>query len=234
MVRVAIGKLQLLTILRVYLLHNSGLQQQVLPIRAISDRRGLSVKKRFPLSGILIALLLLCSACTSTSHHFTSSAVGLGYIKTVAVIPLENFTSTKGIDERCRELLITRLLGLQLYEVVEKGELHSFLKDEVRSKEKSLIDQRTAKRLAREFNVEAYMTGSVDEYKEVRNGSYSYPVIALTLRMVDIKTGKIVWQASADDSGYSSAGRLFGLTAEGTNAVLFRLIDRLLNTMSES
>lgn len=191
------------------------------------------MKKYYPLAGIVVVLFFLCCACSNTSQHFTSSAVGLGYIKKIAVLPLENFTSAKGIDERSRELLTTRLLSLQLYEVVEKGELHSFLQDEVRTKEKALIDQRTAKRMAREFNIEAYLTGSVDEYTEVRNGSYSYPVIALTLRMVDINTGNIVWQASADDSGYSSAGRIFGLSAEGTNAVLFRLIDRLLNTMSE-
>ena len=186
---------------------------------------------------VLIAFMLslLCSGCSSTGqHHFTSTAVGLGYIERIAVLPLENYSGSKGIEDRTRELLITRLLGHQLYEVVEKGELHRFLQDEVRSKEKALIDQRIAKRMAREFNVEAYMTGSIDEFKEVRNGSYTYPAISLTLRMVDIKTGKVVWQASADDSGYSSAGRLFGLSAEGTNAVLFRLIDRLLSTMSES
>jgi hypothetical protein len=192
------------------------------------------VNKYFLLTCIAVTLFLFCCACSSTSQHFTSSAIGLGYIKKVAILPLENFTSAKGIEDRSRELLTTRLLALQLYEVVEKGELHSFLQDEVRSKEKALIDQRTAKRMAREFNIEAYLTGSVDEYTEVRNGSYSYPVIALTLRMVDINTGNIVWQASADDSGYSSAGRLFGLTAEGTNTVLFRLIDRLLNTLSEN
>jgi curli biogenesis system outer membrane secretion channel CsgG len=179
-------------------------------------------------------LIFLCAGCSSTGHHFTDSAVGLGYIKRIAVLPLENFTASKGIEQRSRELLITRILGLQLYEVVEKGELHSFLQNEIHAKEKALIDQRTAKRMAREFSVEAYMTGSIDEYSEVRNGSYTYPVIAITLRMVDISTGKVVWQASADDSGYSSGGRLFGLTAEGTNSVLFRLLDSLLSTMSES
>lgn len=218
----------------VYLLHNQESTNTSLPPRTRANRRGISVKKYFLLTHMALILFLWCCGCSRTSHHFTSSAVGLGYIKTIAILPLENFTSAKGIEERCRELLTTRVLGLQLYEVIEKGELHSFLQDEVRSKEKALVDQRTAKRMAREFNIEAYLTGSVDEYTEVRNGSYSYPVIALTLRMVDIKTGKTVWQASADDSGYSSAGRLFGLTAEGTNAVLFRLIDRLLSTMSES
>jgi hypothetical protein len=78
------------------------------------------------------------------------------------------------------------------------------------------------------------MTGSIDDYKDVRNGSYTYPVIAATLRMIDIKTGKVIWQASADESGYSTAGRLFGLSSEGTNEVLFRLIDKLLNTMGNS
>lgn len=173
-----------------------------------------------------------CSA--TTEQHFTSPAIGLGYIKNIAVLPLEDFSKEKGITERSRELLITKLLSHRLYGVVESGELHHFLLDHVRTKEKALIDQTVAKQMAREFNIEGYIAGSIDEYTNVRHGNYSYPVIAMTLRMVDIKTGEVIWQASADDSGYSSAGRLFGLNAEGTNAVLFRLIDRLLSTMNDS
>ena len=180
----------------------------------------------------VMSITLGCSG--STGHHYTSPAIGLGYIKKIAVLPLQNFSKEKGSAERTRELLITRILGLGLYDVVEQGELHRFLRDEVRSKEKALIDQTIAKRMAREFGIQAYISGSIDDYKEVRNGSYSYPVIAITLRMTDIKTGEVIWQSSADESGYSTAGRLFGLSSEGTNDVLFRLIDKLLNTMSDS
>ncbi len=184
------------------------------------------------LSLLLLMMTLGCSSSTM-EQHFTSPAIGLGYIKSIAVLPLENFSKEKGIAERSRELIITRILGLGLYDLVEQGELHRFLRDEVRSKEKALIDQNIAKRMAREFAIQAYMTGSIDEYNEVRNGSYTYPVIAMTLRMIDIKTSKVIWQASASESGYSTAGRLFGLDSEGTNEVLFRLIDRLLSTMSD-
>ncbi|EAT16397.1 hypothetical protein HTZ97_06330 [Desulfuromonas acetoxidans] len=183
---------------------------------------------------LLLIAVLLCAGCAKTGHHYTDPAVGLGYIKKIAILPLENFTARKGIEERSRELLTTRILGHGLYEVVEKGELHRFLRDEIRSNEKELIDQRVAKRMAREFNIEAYIAGSVDEFTEVRNGSYTYPEIAISLRMVDIKTGNVVWKASHHANGYSTAGRLFGLTAEDTNSVLFRLIDDLLATLSES
>ncbi len=192
-------------------------------------KRGSSVK---PTVLFLFLFCLLISGCSSTGgHHFTSPAIGLGYIHRIAVLPLENFSKDKGIEGRTRDLLMTRLLGHGLYDLVEKGELYRFLQDEVRSKNKALIDQTIAKRMAREFNIEAYMTGSIDDYEEVRSGNYSYPVIAITLRIVDIKTGKVIWQASADDSGYSTAGRLFGFNADETNAVLFRLIDKLLSTM---
>lgn len=182
----------------------------------------------------LFSLTSTLGCSSSVGHHYTSPAIGLGYVTSIAVLPLENFSKEKGSAKRARELLITRILGLGLYDVVEQGELHRFLRDEVRSKEKALIDQTVAKRMAREFGVQAYITGSIDDYKEVRNGSYSYPVIAMTLRMIDVKTGKIIWQSSADASGYSTAGRLFGLSSEGTNQVLFRLIDKLLNTMGDS
>ncbi len=199
----------------------------------IAIRRGYPVKYFITIFFLFVLTIML--GCSSTGpHSYTSPAIGLGYIKSIAVLPLENFSKEKGAAERTRELLITRLLGLGLYEIVEQGELHRFLRDEVRSKEKALIDQTIAKRMAREFAIQAYISGSIDDYREIRNGSYTYPVIAATLRMVDIKTGQVIWQASADESGYSTAGRLFGLSSEGTNKVLFRLIDKLLRTMGDS
>lgn len=182
---------------------------------------------------LILSVTTLLFGCATTGHHYTSQAIGLGYIQNIAVLPLENFTSNKGLEDRTRELLITRILGRDLYQVVEKGALYHFLQDEVRSKEKALIDQRSAKKMAREFNIEAYIVGSIDEYTLERNGSYSYPVIAITLRMVDIKTGQVIWQASNNDSGYSTAGRLLGLTSDDTTTVLFRLIDKTLDTLSE-
>ena len=182
----------------------------------------------------ILALTLFISGCAQTGQHFTDPAIGLGYVNKIAVLPLENFTQKKGIEDRTRELLTTQILGYGLYEVVEKGELHRFLRDEIRSNEKELIDQRIAKRMAREFNIDAYIAGSIDEFTEVRNGSYTYPVIAISLRMVDVKTGNIIWKASHNATGYSTAGRLFGLASEDTNSVLFRLIDQLLGTLSES
>lgn len=183
---------------------------------------------------VLTALIVLLTGCSTTGHHYTDPAVGLGYVNKIAILPLENFTAKQGFEERARELLTTRILGYGLYEVVEKGELHRFLRDEIRSSDKELIDQRIAKRMAREFNIDAYIAGSIDEFNEVRNGSYTYPVIAISLRMIDVKTGNIIWKASHNANGYSTAGRLFGLAAEDTNSVLFRLIDQLLGTLSES
>jgi len=182
---------------------------------------------------LISTVAILMFGCATSGHHYTSQAIGLGYIQNIAVLPLENFTNSKGLEDRTRELLITRILGRELYHVVEKGVLYHFLQDEIRTKQKALIDQRTAKKMAREFNIEAYIVGSIDEYTLARNGSYSYPVIAITLRMVDIKTGQVVWQASNNDSGYSTAGRLLGLTADDATTVLFRLIDKTLDTLSE-
>ncbi len=183
---------------------------------------------------IVTALLGVILGCAKTSHHFTDPAIGLGYVKRIAILPLENFSTQKGINSHANELLTTRILGRQLYKVVEKGELYRFLNDEMRSSDKELIDQRVAKRMAREFNIEAYIAGSIDSYNEVRNGSYTYPEIAISLRMVDIKTGNIIWKASHSANGYSTTGRLLGLSAEDTNSVLFRLLDSLLDTLSES
>jgi hypothetical protein len=49
--------------------------------------------------------------------------------------------------------------------------------------------------------------------------------------MVDAKTGKIIWQATGSESGYSTWGRIFGLASDDANQVSFRLVRNLLNTL---
>ncbi len=183
---------------------------------------------------VILALCIgLISACSSsTPRHYAAESLGLGYVKRVVVLPFENHTETKYAELRFSDVVTTEILSRGLFEIVEKGEAQRFLREELVQKEQDTLDQATALRLGQELNVQAYLSGAVEDFSEVQSGSYSYPVIAATLRLVDVNTGQIIWQASGSESGYKTSDRLFGFASEDVNQVGFRLARRLLETLT--
>ena len=185
--------------------------------------------RKYILMLIMVAVLCGCA----TPRHYVSESVGLGYVKRIVVLPFENNTDVKYAEERFRDVVTTEILSRGLFDIVEKGEAQRFLREEVVRKELDTLDVATAQRLGQELNVEAYLAGAVEDFSEKQNGSYSYPLVAGTLRLVDVKTGQIIWQASGSESGYRTMDRLFGFVSEDANEISFRLAARLLNTLQE-
>lgn len=186
-------------------------------------------------SGISAAGLFLCvfSGCVSTpTTSYIDPTVDISYITKVAVLPFENHTATKLVEERVRDIASTEVLSRGLFSVVEKGDLERFIREEVAAREYYSLDLATSRRLIPRLKAQAFLAGSVDDFSEVRNGAYSYPVVAITLRLVDSDTGQILWQASGHESGYRTADRLFGFASDDINQVTFKLVARLLETMS--
>jgi curli biogenesis system outer membrane secretion channel CsgG len=156
-----------------------------------------------------------------------------GYVKRIVVLPFENHSGTKFAEERFRDVVTTEILSRGLFDIVEKGEAQRFLREELVRKEQETIDLATAQRLGEDLNVEAYLAGAVAEYEEKQNGAYSYPLVSASLRLVDVKTGQIIWQASGSESGYRTVDRLFGFVSDDASTISFRLAERLLKTLQE-
>jgi len=180
----------------------------------------------------LLIVVFLGGCASNTTTSFVNENVSFGYIEKIAVLPFENHTQDSYAGERVRDIVSTEILSRGLFDVVEKGDLERFLREEMVVREHYSLDQATSKRLMPRLNVQAYLAGSVDDFSEVRNGSYSYPVVAVTLRLVDSEAGKIIWQASGHESCYSSTDRLFGFASDNANQVTFRLARRLMNTLA--
>ena len=183
----------------------------------------------------LVILTLCCSllgGCASVPKHYAAESLGLGYVKRVVVLPFKNHSEAKFAEMRFSDVVITEVLSRGLFEVVEKGEAQRFMNEELIKQDQDSLDLNTAMRLGQELNVQAYLAGAVEDFSSVRNGNYSYPVIAATLRLVDVSTGQIIWQASGSESGYRTFDRLFGFASEDVNQVGFRLAQRLLATLT--
>ena len=175
-------------------------------------------------------LLLLVSGCATKRNFYLDENVEINLLRRIAVLPFANHTQTKFVESRMRDVITTEILSLGLFDVVADGNIRRFLKDEVSGKADA-VDTKVARKMGRELEVEAFMTGAVDIYDENRNGSYTYPVVAVTLRLLDVRNNKIIWQATASESGYGTWSRIFGFASDDFNQVSFRLAQKVLATL---
>jgi len=187
-----------------------------------------------PLAAVfMMTLLVLISAACSTTekNYFIDETVEIDLLRKIAVMPFVNNTQTKFVENRMRDVITTEILSREFFDVVAEGDVQRFLKDEVGGKPEA-IDAKTARRMGTVLGVEAFMTGSVGIYDENRNGSYTYPVVSVTLRLLDVRNNKIIWQASASETGYGTWSRMLGFASEDFNQVSFRLAQKVLSTLT--
>lgn len=181
--------------------------------------------------GLILTVCLLALAGCAKPRYFVSETMALGYVKRIVVLPFQNNTENKYAHERFRDVVTTEILTRGLFEIVEKGESQRFLQEELVRRDFQTLDNETAQRLGRDLGVEAYLAGSVQDFSEQQNGGYSYPVVAATLRLVDVKTGQIVWQVNDSESGYRTLDRLVGFASEDINQISYTLAKRMLSTL---
>lgn len=181
---------------------------------------------------LVLLLLLACVGCASEKTFFLDEDVEINLLRRIAVLPFSNHTQTKFVENRMRDVITTEILSRGLFDVVADGDVKRFLKDEVNGKPEA-VDAKIARRMGSELGVEAFMTGSVDIYDENRNGTYTYPVVAVTLRLLDVRNNKIIWQASSSETGYGTWSRILGFASEDFNQVSFRLAEKILSSLSE-
>ncbi len=180
---------------------------------------------------LTVSSLIMVSCGTQQIHQsFLRKEIDISYIKQVAVLKFENNSQQTYAAERLRNIVMTEILALGLFDVVDKALVDMVLTEEVVG-EQGGYNKATLRRMAKKLRVQALVVGSVDSYDIIREGSYSYPVVALTLRLVDGSTGEIIWQASGTASGYSTIGRLFGLKPKDLTQISFELVESLLRSL---
>ena len=184
------------------------------------------------LAGLLVLVTLMSIGCgtKTASDYYVRPDVELGFIKRIAVLPFQNNSSDEFAAERLREVVITQVMSMGIFDVVDKGIVDSVLREEA-VEPGTPIDKLTLKRLGQRLNVQAFMLGSVDQAGENRRGSFSYPELSLALRLVEAKTGMVLWRASGHGSGYSTWGRLFGLAPEDSYQVGVGVVKEMLSSI---
>jgi len=93
------------------------------------------------------------------------------------------------------------------------------------------IDQINMKRLGQRLNVQAFLLGTVDLAGEKRTGAIAYPVLGVTLRLVDAQAGMVIWQSSGRWTSESVSGRILGIKPTDDFHVTLELMHRMLRSL---
>lgn len=188
--------------------------------------------KNFSL-GSLILLLFAISGCAGKydSEVYMRDNVDMGAITRIAVMPLQNFTSDQFVADRTRDIATTQLLSLGIADVVDRGLVDSVMAEEVIDP-RLPIDQINMKRLGQRLNVQAFLLGSIDMAGEKRTGTVAYPVLGVTLRLVDAQAGLVIWQGSGRWTSETVTGRILGIKPTDDFHVSLELLNRMLRSLA--
>jgi hypothetical protein len=155
----------------------------------------------------------------------------LTYITTVAVVPLKNLTQERGTEGKVMNVVAAEILRRGVFDVVEFGEVAKVLKEEGFREEEGVISKSVAERAGKRLNVEAFIVGSVEEYGVPRTGGTSYPEVSLSLKLVDAKSYKILWEATHSVKGATVLDRLFGIGKKSPSDLSRELVAEMFDTL---
>ena len=110
-------------------------------------------------------------------------------IRKVAIMPFK--APTELIGSSVSDMMVTELLHVERYELVERSQMAQVLNES----ELSLAGLSTAKavEIGNMLGADGVIIGTVDEYGAVAQRGRSYPVVGLSTRLIDCASGKVVW-----------------------------------------
>lgn len=113
-------------------------------------------------------------------------------VHSVAVMPFQ--AETELIGASSSDLFVTELLRSGRYYLVERGQLSQVLSEaEVAL---SGISESDAMALGNMLGADGVIIGTVDEYGAIAQRGRSFPVVGLSVRLIDCESGRVMWSAS--------------------------------------
>ncbi|MBI4843221.1 MAG: hypothetical protein HY809_02710 [Nitrospirae bacterium] len=185
---------------------------------------------------IFIYLIIGCSfflnGCfASQPTYHIKEDVDFSYIKRVAILPLQNFTSDKNASDAVRQVLITEFLSSGLADVVVPGDVLAALNNiGVSSISSPSIEE--IRSIGKFLKVQAVITGSVDKLAEIRSSNVTSAEVTLTLMMVDTGAGDILWSVTATSGGAGFMSRHFGADTPTLSETISDVVKRSIQTLT--
>jgi hypothetical protein len=153
-----------------------------------------------------------------------------GSLQAVAVLPFQNLTSADEAAERVRDTFMGMLLATGAVYVLPPGEVARGISKIGRIPSQGpSTDQ--IKQLSNILDIDSVITGVVREYGTVRSGATSANVVSVSLQMIEVQSGLVVWSASSTKGGVSMWRRLLGGGGEPMQNVTLKAVNELLDKL---
>ena len=178
---------------------------------------------------VVACVFAMLAGCASDDVYFEPN-MDFGSLQSIAVLPFQNLTGVSEASERVRDTFMVRLLATGALYVLPPGEIARGMSKISRVQPTGpSTDQ--IKQLSTILSVDAVITGVVKEYGPVRSGAASANVVSISLRMIEISSGQIIWSASSTKGGVNLLDRLFGGGGKPMDAVTVKAVDDLLDKL---
>ena len=137
------------------------------------------------------------------------------------MLPVANYSETPQAGERVESLLETLLrkagvVQLDRYPPIKDDDTHLVVSDKQRYEE--------SLGWARQQHFDYAVSGSVEEWR-YKSGIESEPAVGISVRIVDLKTNRVLWSAS---------GARTGGAGDNTSGTALTILDSLLGEMALS
>lgn len=182
------------------------------------------------LSFFLILLFFLFSLGCKGPMTYINPSVDFSYIKRVAIAPIINLTNDKFAGEKVVNVVATEILRRGVFDVVEFGEVSKVLREEG-MKPDNLVSKQLAARAGKRLNIEAILIGSVMQYGVSNIGGSSFPEVSISLKLVDVNSYTILWEATHNIKGASILDQLFGIRKDSIEDLCKDVVEEMIDTL---
>lgn len=182
------------------------------------------------LSFFLILLFSIFSSGCSGPMSYINPSVDFSYIRRVAVAPIINLTKDKFAGEKVMTVVATEILRQGVFDVVEFGEVSKVLREEG-MKQDNLIGKQLAARAGKRLNIEAIVIGSVMQYGASNIAGSSFPEVSISLKLVDVNTYAILWEAAHNIKGANILDQLFGIRRDSLEDLCKEVVEEMIDTL---
>ncbi len=150
-------------------------------------------------------LIISISGCSLSKHLiYINPEADMKYYEKIAIIPFGNLTSDRAGGDKVTEVFMTELLISQKFKIVDPGDFYHAVTSITQQSGPiggTLLNHTQLKFISDKLGIQGIIEGVVHTLEMTRIGQEQYPVISLTVRLIDSQTGTIVWQSSYTRKG---------------------------------
>jgi len=167
-----------------------------------------------------VLVLILCalfSACVNLPPVVPNTA---SPYKSIAVLPVVNNSIDVEAPAAVQEALYQEALHYHFPAVKPNAETNQILKDQMSLTLGSQLDMATPQKLGTALGVDAVMYASLEDFSQKITGIYNVKRVRIRAKLVDCKTGEVLWKNGIGIKQALTAGGSFLSHVPGVNLAI--------------